>query len=107
MKEIYLKKGLKEDEATTLVNILEKNPNYWVDVMMVEELGILHSDDDPVKNAIVTFISFVLFGFMPVSPYLVVYLAGKDNGTYIFFISGGMTMACLILLGVIKSRFTH
>ena len=77
MKEIYLKKGLKEEEAQSLVNILEKNPEYWVDVMMVEELGILHSDEDPTKNAIVTFFAFVIFGFMPVLPYIAVYASGK------------------------------
>jgi VIT1/CCC1 family predicted Fe2+/Mn2+ transporter len=42
--------------------------------MMVEELGIMHSDEDPVKNALVTFFSFLIFGFMPVLPYLVAYL---------------------------------
>ncbi len=107
MKEIYLKKGLKEQEANTLVNILEKNPEYWVDVMMVEELGILHSDEDPLKNAIVTFFAFVFFGFMPVLPYIGVYLAGKKNDTYIFFISMGMTAFCLIILGLVKAKFTH
>lgn len=75
--------------------------------MMVEELGILHNDEDPVKNALVTFFSFVFFGFMPVLPYVGVYLAGKENGSYVFFISTGMTAFCLIVLGVIKSKFTH
>ena len=76
--------------------------------MMVEELGILHTDEDPVKNAVVTFFSFLIFGFMPVLPYVIAYLAHKkDNSNNIFFISIGMTGLCLILLGIVKAKFTH
>jgi hypothetical protein len=36
-----------------------------VDVMMIEELGLMSIDEHPIKDAIVTFISFGLFGLMP------------------------------------------
>lgn len=33
--------------------------------MMVEELGLMSVDEHPIKDAIVTFFSFGLFGLMP------------------------------------------
>jgi len=42
-----------------------------VDIMMVEELGLLPNEDNPIKNALVTFISFVAFGLMPILPFLI------------------------------------
>lgn len=32
---------------------------------MIEELGLMSIDEHPIKDAIVTFISFSLFGLMP------------------------------------------
>ena len=44
---------------------MAKNSKVWVDVMMVEELGIMGINDHPEKDAIVTFFAFTLFGLMP------------------------------------------
>ena len=38
--------------------------------MMVEELGIIESDESPLKNAVATFLSFSLFGFIPLLAYV-------------------------------------
>ena len=37
---------------------------------MVEELGLGSVDENPVKNALVTFAAFVLFGIVPSIYYL-------------------------------------
>lgn len=44
---------------------MAKNKKVWVDVMMIEELGLMGIDEHPIKDAIVTFFSFGLFGLMP------------------------------------------
>jgi len=33
--------------------------------MMMEELGLMESTDNPLKNGVVMFISFFLFGLVP------------------------------------------
>lgn len=53
------------------MSILAKNKIAWVDIMMVEELGLLPNEENPMKNALVTFISFVVFGLMPIIPFLI------------------------------------
>ena len=39
--------------------------------MMKEELGLDINEEDAVKNGIFTFFSFVIFGLIPLLPYLI------------------------------------
>jgi VIT1/CCC1 family predicted Fe2+/Mn2+ transporter len=79
MQELYQQKGMSEEDAKLITNTLAKHKKAWVDVMMAEELGLLSSDENPVKNAIVTFISFVIFGIVPILPYIVSRASGLTN----------------------------
>jgi len=51
MQELYQQKGMSEEDAKLITNTLAKHKKAWVDVMMAEELGLLSSDENPVKNA--------------------------------------------------------
>jgi VIT1/CCC1 family predicted Fe2+/Mn2+ transporter len=51
--------------------LISKNKEVWIDIMMIEELGLIESDENPIKNAVVTFLSFILFGVIPVLPFVV------------------------------------
>jgi hypothetical protein len=53
------------DDATRMTEAISKNKKAFVDIMMIEELGLGAGDDSPFKNALVTFFSFLLFGLMP------------------------------------------
>ena len=72
--ELYVSKGLEESEAKTVVDIISKHKKAWVDIMMVEELGIIESDESPLRNAIVTFVSFLSFGFIPLIVFIIAYV---------------------------------
>jgi hypothetical protein len=43
---------------------------------MIEELGLMSIDEHPIKDAIVTFVSFSLFGLMPC---IFIYLTKNSN----------------------------
>ncbi|MDF1658554.1 MAG: VIT1/CCC1 transporter family protein [Verrucomicrobiales bacterium] len=102
--EIYEEKGLSEEDASTLVGILEKHPEVMVDTMMVVELGILEEHESPLKNGMVTFAAFVLFGFIPLLVFVLMHFTGWQLN--------GMVWACVLTgatlfgLGVAKSRFS-
>lgn len=106
MIDVYMQKGFPEEDAKTIVDVISKDKRLFVDIMMVEELGILPEDDDawaPFKQAIVMFCSFVLFGIFP----LLAYLGGTGGGTdYIFGISCGITALGLLILGAAKGFLT-
>ena len=41
-----MSKGIPEDDAREIVDIISKDPKVFVDFMMVEELGILPEEED-------------------------------------------------------------
>ena len=105
MVELYESKGLSKIEAKKIVGILSKNRKAWIDIMMVEELGIVSSDESPLKNALATFLSFAIFGFIPLLTYVL--------GNFIpllrarsFLFAGVLTGLTLFVLGALKTALT-
>lgn len=105
MKEIYMSKGITEKDADSMVQILSKHKKAWVDVMMVEELGIIESEESPLKNSLVTFLSFGIFGFIPLITYIIARLIpGLEPMT--FPLACVLTGITLFSLGALKVKVT-
>jgi VIT1/CCC1 family predicted Fe2+/Mn2+ transporter len=107
MVEIYEQKGFPSDDAKLLVSIISKDPKRFVDIMMVEELGIFVDADEtwtgPLKQGAVMFTAFVMFGFFP----LFAYFGGKGQGLdWVFGLSCGITGLGLLILGGAKGFLT-
>lgn len=103
--ELYMEKGLSKQDSEQITNILTKNKKAWIDIMMVEELGLIEEDESPVKNALVTFVSFAFFGFIPVIAYIIaVKLSFAANNAFLFDCS--LTGITLIILGAVKAKVT-
>lgn len=105
MIELYMDKGLSKEDSNKLVSILSKNKKAWLDVMMVEELGIIESDESPLKNAIATFLSFGIFGFVPLFAYVIVKLF-PFIGLNTFLTASVLTGVTLFVLGALKVKIT-
>lgn len=103
--ELYMAKGLQKDDAKTVTEIISKNKKTWVDIMMVEELGILEQEESPIKNALVTFASFIVFGFIPILTYVISKLIPSLN-IDTFFLSIILTSMTLFILGALKVKVT-
>lgn len=63
--ELYEGKGIPGPDARQMVETVARHPKAWADIMMVEELGILPEEESPLRNALTTFASFGVFGFIP------------------------------------------
>lgn len=105
MVELYMEKGITEKDAKAIAGILSKHKKAWVDVMMIEELGIVESDESPVKNGIVTFFSFAIFGFIPLAAYLAARLIPVIQ-SFTFVTACILTGATLFTLGALKVKVT-
>jgi len=105
MEEIYISKGMSPEDARIMSQTLAKNKEAWVAVMMVEELGIIEENDDPLKNGLVTFFSFVFFGSFPLIPFLIG-LSIEAKVTSLFYSSLIVTLLVLFFLGAIKTKVT-
>ena len=97
LREVYVKRGYTEDEARQLVDIQSRKPNRWVKAMMIDELGMMKDESNPLINGLVTFASFVIAGAVP----LVVYLVGlafpisPDMAFPISIVSSGLALFAL------------
>jgi len=97
---IMMQKGFSREDAETLATIYQKNEEYWTDFMMTHELEM--SDprgDNPLLTGFATFLSFVVFGFVPLVPF--VFFAAADPFTNFMFSCIG-TFTALFLLGTLK-----
>ncbi|NHJ01741.1 MAG: hypothetical protein EAX86_06330 [Candidatus Heimdallarchaeota archaeon] len=105
MIEIYTEKGISYEDAVIVVEILSSNKQAFIDIMMVEELGIVKTDESPMKNGLITFISFAIFGFIPLAAYIsTLFLPGMSS--FSFGIASFLTGITLFILGALKVRVT-
>lgn len=102
--ELYVAKGMEQKDAEEVTALISKNHKSWVDIMMVEELGIMHTDESPTMNALITFCSFSFFGFLPLVAYILLqFLPIMPNP---FLIASTLTGLTLFSLGTLKVKVT-
>lgn len=100
-EHILKSKGFSDSEAAQIARLYMKNPDYWTEFMMREELNMANPEDhNPLYTGIATFISFVVFGSIPLVPYIV-----RQNGP-LFSLSILFTLIALVTLGYLRFRVT-
>jgi len=100
--KILSDKGYSGEDLDRLAALIYKNEKFWVDLMMQEELKMAPVESyRPKISAIITFVSFVIAGFLPIAPYLFI-----DNGSeYIFQYAIILTALALFSVGSLRSIF--
>jgi len=112
MVTIYTNKGMTRDDATALIDIMAKYNDIFVDNMMVEELGLMPVDasENPMKNGFVTFIAFLIFGFVPMAAYVVASIVGGSKQIadidVTFIVACVMTLITMFGLGAYTAKFS-
>jgi len=105
MIEVYEKNGFSLNDSKKMVKLLSKNKKFWIKTMMHEELGLMKEKISSKKHGTITFISFLIFGFIPLSIY--VFGAIFDiKISHEFLLTSLFTAVALFILGSIKTRFT-
>ena len=79
MIELYTRKGLPEDDAERVIDIISQHPKFFVDVMMVEELGILPEKRSPFVKASLIASAFLGAGLGPSLLFLATGLASPSS----------------------------
>ncbi|MCX6071105.1 MAG: VIT1/CCC1 transporter family protein [Chloroflexi bacterium] len=104
--EIYRAKGYSDEDTNRLVDIQTQKPELWVRTMMVEELGMMKDERNPMTSALATLGSFVLAGVLPLLVYLIG-LAVPIPAEVSFPVSLGLSAVGLFALGAAKVRVTE
>lgn len=105
MEQLYSAKGMDKEDAKLMAQTLSKNKKAWIDIMMVEELGIIEDNESPAKNALVTFFSFVICGIFPLIPFFIGH-AQEADALVVFYWAIAVTALSLFALGASKTKIT-
>lgn len=72
LADALVQKGLPEKEAVEVATQLTTAPNLMAEMLLCHKYGVQPPEDDkPALNGIVTFAAFVVFGSLPLMPYLI------------------------------------
>ena len=107
MVDLYVAKGCEREDAVMIINTMSKYKEFFINVMMAEELELQVPDPDenPWIDGAVTFASFVVFGTVPLLAFAIFYTVPLSMDIQ-FLISCILTGMSLFGLGVVKSKFT-
>lgn len=110
MIEIYCSRGMNRNDAEQVVKIMSKYENFFVDVMMAEELQLKVPEDDYImesfKEGVIMFLSFAFFGSLPLLGYVIIPMYFTGLNDYLFETACVITGVVLFIMGSIKSAFS-
>lgn len=100
IRQIFMNKGLQGDVLETVVTQITSDRKEWLKIMLAEEYGLGHADPEPWKAGVSTFASFMIFGLIPLLPYIF----GMEAS---FLTSTIATGVAFFLIGFLKGRWTR
>jgi VIT1/CCC1 family predicted Fe2+/Mn2+ transporter len=106
IREIYSSKGFEGELLEQVVDVITADKDRWVDVMMKEELHMMESVKSPFAMGLMTFISFVIIGLIPLVSYIWDY-SSESEEVNLFSISIFLTSLAFIGIGWLKSYVTE
>lgn len=98
LSETLIQKGLPQAEANQVANQLTKAPQLMAEMLLWHKHSVQPPEDDnPALNGLVTFVSFVLFGSLPLLPYLL-----READAQSLTLSATATLTALTALGLLR-----
>lgn len=71
LDQILGRKGLHGDVKAQAVDMISRDKDQWIAMMLTDEYGLPPTDPAPLRAAIIIFVAFVMAGLLPLLPYLV------------------------------------
>lgn len=104
IEQIYKAKGFEGDELKMVVDRITSDKEIWLKTMLTEELGLnLEIIGNPIKGAIVMFVSFLIGGVLPILPYFIVKI-GFINNFVALMIAISISLVSSFIIGAIKGK---
>lgn len=100
IRQIFLQKGFDGANLETLVELVTSNKATWIETMMQGEYGLADTSRAPLKAALYTFAAFVLFGSIPLLPFVLQLPASPGTAT-------SLTMLAFFLIGSLRARWSQ
>jgi len=103
IRQIFRAKGLAGAQLEELVSWTTSDRNRWIDTMIREEYGLSIQGSSPLRAAFVTFSAFVLFGMLPLLPFI--YRLVTHARAEAYMTSSIITGIAFFVVGALKGRY--
>ncbi len=103
VREIFARKGFRGPTLDHIVDVITRDKEVWIDIMLEEELNLQTVAASPRRAALVTFIAFVLFGSIPLMPFVLPIRTQQ----HLFLTSAVLSAVAFAILGVWKGAMLH
>jgi VIT1/CCC1 family predicted Fe2+/Mn2+ transporter len=103
--EIYRSKGFEGKLLQQIADVITSDKDRWVDEMMKNELQMMEEPKSPFKMGLVTFVSFIVIGFIPLMLYVWDFLFHFPGN--IFYWTSIFTGIAFIVIGFLKTYVTQ
>lgn len=111
--DCYLERGCDKRDALTLVSLLARYKEVFLNHGLALKQGVIAEEDDdiwqPLKQGFVCFLAFALFGLVPLFGFMIFYAVdgGKSNEYWVILvIAYCLTATTLFIMGVTKAKLT-
>jgi len=105
IRDMYIAKGFEGELLEQVVAKITEDKDRWVNEMMRDELEMLPANKSPFSMGAVTFISFIIAGFIPLLVYVWDYTQKLELD--LFMGSCVLTSVAFIGIGFLKSYVTQ
>lgn len=102
VRKIFQAKGFEGELLEQVVDVITEDKDRWVDIMMKEELEMMKQVKSPLAMGFVTFVSFIIVGFVPLLIYVFDYISAVEISN-LFTSSIVMTFSAFLGIGFLKS----
>ena len=104
IRDIYRKKGFKDELLEEIVRIITSRRKVWVDTMMKEELGLIEDEKKPVDSSVSTFLGFNVIGIIPLIPFIIFFAFDSNLNLDAFLFSTISVAIAFFIVGMIKAK---
>ena len=104
IREIYKKKGFKDELLEEIVRIITSRRKVWVDTMMREELGLVEDEKEPIDSSVSTFVGFNVIGIIPLIPFIIFFAFDSNLNSETFLYSSVSVAVAFFIVGMIKAK---
>ena len=102
IRQIYKRKGFTGQNLEKLVELITSKKTVWVDTMMVDELGLLPSNKNPIRAGLSTYVAFLIAGFIPLLIFVIA-LFTPIEPSITFPIAFILTFVTIFIVGSLRS----
>lgn len=105
VEDIYRKKGFAGELLQKVVDTITSNKDRWVDVMMKDELMMSEETKSPFMMGLITYISFILVGMIPLIIYVWDYIGNFPGNLFMW--TSILTSFAFMFIGFLKTYVTQ